>query len=263
MKTKNKIDIIRGEDKLVDDYLNELSHENIPDVYVFWEKKAKEISKFLENDLFDALYLATIADILYRKRKENLALLRHSKSTSKDYIGANDLSVFIEKYRNGDAVPLRIVIDYKTRFVKGDKDKPRDKEDFKTMDATTVTIEGKKLLKLLVDPSLKGSILELTSAFGTYERQPLFEPKSFPNTKAEFVAKHNKIAVAKIASFFALYPEIAEKQKKIYTMKVLVFINFLDSYEKYKKLAKEKNVKKVLAENEYYLQRYSDLTKVR
>jgi hypothetical protein len=147
--------------------------------------------------------------------------------------------------------------------VKGDKEKPRDEEDYKTMDATTVTVEGKKLLKLLVDPCLKESLQELTSAFGTYESQPLFEPKSFPNTKPEFIAKHNKIAAAKISSFFALYPELQEKQKKLYTMKVLVFIKFLDSHAKYKVQAKEKNVKKVLAENEYYLQRYSDLTKVR
>ena len=79
----------------------------------------------------------------------------------------------------------------------------------------------------------------------------------------EAIAKHNKTAATKIYSFFALYNEIIEKQKKIYTMKVLVFMDFLDSYDKYKKLALEKKIKKVLAENEYYLQRYTDLTKIR
>ena len=263
MKTEEKIDIIRKDDKFIDDYLNELLPDLIPYACAFWEKKAKEISVLLENDVIDALYLAAIADILFRKRKEDLELLKHSKSTSKDYLGAKDLSVFIQKYKNNDAVPIRIVLDYKTRFEKGDKNKPRDKEDYKTMDATTVTIEGKKLLKLLVDPCLKGTLQQLTHALGTYESQPLFEPKTFPNTKPEFIAKHNKIAVAKISSFFGLYPELTEKQKKLNTMKVLVFMKFLDSHEKYKKVANEKNVKKVLVENEYYLQRYTDLTKVR
>ena len=46
-------------------------------------------------------------------------------------------------------------------------------------------------------------------------------------------------------------------------MKMLVFIGFLDSYQKYKSNAKEKKIKKVLAENEYYLQRYTDLTTVK
>ena len=116
MKTEEKIDIIRKDDKLIDDYLNELLPDLIPYACAFWEKKAKEISELLENDLIDALYLAAIADILFRRRKENLAMLKYSKSTSKDYVGAKDLSVFIQKYKNNDAVPLRIVIDYKTRF---------------------------------------------------------------------------------------------------------------------------------------------------
>jgi hypothetical protein len=263
MKTEEKIDIIRKDDKFIDDYLNELLPDLIPYACAFWEKKAKEISELLENDLIDALYLAVIADILFRRRKENLVLLKHSKSTSKDYIGAKDLSVFIKKYKVDDAVPLRIVIDYKTRFEKGDKSIPRDEEDYKTMDATTVTISGKKLLKLLIDPCIKGTLQELTQVYGAYESAPLFEPKTFPNTKPEFIAKHNKIAAAKISSFFAIYPELPEKEKKLNTMKVLVFMKFLDSYEKYKRLANEKSVKKVLAENEYYLQRYTDLTKVR
>ena len=263
MKTKKHIDAIRKEDKLIDDYLNEYPNDLIPELYNFWEKKAKEISVFIDNHKIDALYLTIIADILRKRRKENLVHLKHSKSTSKDYIGSKDLSEFIKKYKNGDAVPLRIVIDYKTRFEKGDKNKPRKKEEFKTMDASTVTIEGEKLLKLLVDPCLKGTLQDLTSFFGTFERQPLYESKAFPNKKTEFIAKHNKTAATKIYSFFALYNEIIEKQKKIYTMKVLVFMDFLDSHDKYKKLAKEKKLKKVLAENEYYLQRYTDLTKVR
>ena len=263
MKTEEKIDIIRKDDKLIDEYLNELLPDLIPYACAFWEKKAKEISELLENDLIDLLYLAAIADILFRRRKENLAMLKYSKSTSKDYLGAKDLSVFIQKYKNNDAVPLRIVIDYKTRFEKGDKSKPRNEEDYKTMDATIVTISGKKLLKLLIDPCLKGTLQELTQVYGAYENSPLFEPKTFPNTKPEFIAKHNKIAAAKISSFFKIYPELPDKQKKLYTMKVLVFIKFLDSHEKYKRLAKDKGLTKVLVENEYYLQRYSDLTKVR
>ena len=46
-------------------------------------------------------------------------------------------------------------------------------------------------------------------------------------------------------------------------MKVLVVIRFLDSYEIYKKQAQEKMVKKILAENEYYLQRYNEFTRIR
>ena len=263
MKTKKHIDEIRKDDEFIDNYLNEFPDTLIPEFYNLWEKNAPKISKFIDNNIIDGFYLIAIADILIKKRKENLALLKHSNSTSKDYIGASDLSEFIKKYKNGDAVPIRIVIDYKTRFEKGDKNKPRKKEEFKTMDAKTVTIEGRKILKLLFDPYLKDNLQELAHVFGTYERQPLFEPKTFPNTKQEFIAKHNKAAVAKIFSFFNLYPELKEKQKKIHTMKVLVFMDFLDSHDKYKKVAKEKKLKKVLAENEYYLQRYTDLTKVR
>ena len=263
MKTKNKIDIIRKKDELIDDYLNEIPAQLLADLYTYWNKKAKEISEFLENDIINALYLAAIVDILFRKRKESRALLNHSKSTRKDYIGANDLSLFIKKYRKQDAIPLRIVIDYKTIYKKGDTSIPREDDDYDTMSSTTVTISGEKLLKLLIDPCLKGSLQELTQVFGTYERQPLFEPKTLPNTKAKFIAKHNKTAISKIDSFFALYPKLKEKQKKIFTMKMLVFIGFLDSYQKYKSNAKEKKLKKVLAENEYYLQRYTDLTTVK
>ncbi len=124
-------------------------------------------------------------------------------------------------------------------------------------------IEGKKLLKLLINEFCNTKIQDFANVFGSYERQPLFATNIFPNNKAKFIAKHNKIAAVQIFSFFSPYTELTARQKKIYTMKVLVFINFLDSYEKYKELKTKKNVKKVLAENEYYLQRFSDLTKSR
>ncbi len=258
-----RIDEIREEHKFIDEYLNELLPDQIESTFEFWKNKAEEISELLGNKVVNTLILAANADILYKKREEDLALLIHSKNTSNNYSGALDLSVFLSKYLNNDAVPLRIVIDYKTRFIKGDKNNPRDKEDLKTIGASSVTIEGKNLLNLLIKEFCKTQIQDFAHVFGSYERQPLFAANIFPNNKAKFIAKHNKIAAVQIFSFFSPYTEVTARQKKIYTMKVLVFINFLDSYEKYKELKTKKNVKKVLAENEYYLQRFSDLTKSR
>jgi hypothetical protein len=136
-----RIDEIRKEHKFIDEYLKELIPDQNESTLEFWNKKAEEISELLGNKVINTLILAANADILFKKREEDLALLIHSKNTSKNYLGALDLSVFLSKYLNNDAVPLRIVIDYKTRFIKGDKNNPRDKEDLKTIGASSVTIE--------------------------------------------------------------------------------------------------------------------------
>lgn len=96
--------------------------------------------------------------------------------------------------------------------------------------------------------------------YAGYINKPIFKPTEYPDRKADFIRKHNKIATQTLSPFFASYKTIPLKERKILTMRVLVFMKFLEPYEHYKKQTEEKS-KKALKEPGYYLQRYNEFTR--
>ncbi|MFN5416728.1 MAG: hypothetical protein ACK5B9_06690, partial [Flavobacteriia bacterium] len=71
------------------------------------------------------------------------------------------------------------------------------------------------------------------------------------------------VATKILTEFFEKYKTIPIKQRKVMVMKILVFMNFLNTYKIYKEEAEAKKVKRELAENEYYLQRYNEFMRSR
>lgn len=248
--------------EMVDDYLNQQHVSFIPKIYEGWLKISQEISELCNNESIDLLHLAAIVDILIRNKLFEKQMQQYDQK-SKQYKGAIDLTKFLKEYQNKNAVPVNITIDYKTLYEKTDKSKKRTADNFKEMAATTVVIDGRELIKLLMREIAKDNLIKLLDVFSEYEKKPLFEPNSFPKKQIGFIVKQRKIALTELSIYFEKYPSLIIKNKKIYSGKLLVYMGFLESYDEYKKKANDKKVKKVLAENEYYIQRYSDLMKVR
>ena len=224
-----------------------------------WLKKAKVFSNYLENSEIDSMELFAIADILHKKREEDIALLRYSRNAKKGYDDAKEFLQFLNEYTEGKIVLTGIRFDFKRVF---DKENNRKSvSDLKSGSSSSSRVKGNKMIEGILTTLLEGKIKEKTKVFESYKSTPMFKKDEYPNKKPEFIRKHNRIATKEISAFFDKYQEISIKQRKIYTMKVLVFIKFLDSHEKYLKHAIEKKVKRKLVENEYYLQRFTEFTR--
>ena len=109
----------------------------------------------------------------------------------------------------------------------------------------------------LINSILDNYIKEKTKVYASHINTPIFKPNEFPDRRADFIRKHNKIAAHALHPFFSSYKAIQLKERKILTMKVLVFMKFLEPYEQYKKQTEEKG-KKALKESGYNLQRYNE-----
>lgn len=248
--------------EMVDDYLNQQHVSFIPKIYEGWQTVSQEISEIIKTDNIDTLQIAAVVDVLIKNMHYESQMHRYDKK-SQQYKGALDLTKFLNEYQNKNAVPINIIIEYKTLYEKGVKTKKRSAEEYKKLPANTVNLEGRELIKLLMKNIALENLIKLTDVFSGYEKKPLFEFGSFPKKKIAFIVKQRKIALTELSTYFDLYSSIPLKIKKINCVKLLVYMGFLESYDEYKNKDRKKKLDKTLAENEYYLQRYSDIVKVR
>jgi len=256
MKNKIKIEKIRKKVPLIDGYLNGLTPDQIPEIYIHWIEISNKFNEFIDNDSIDKVSLSAIADVLCRKRKEDLALLKHSRKEKTDYKGAKEFRQLLNDYHEGKIVIASICFDYKKTHDKNNKRKKAS--DLKSDSATPFRFKGRKVIEGMINTLQVGQIDRQLKAFEDFETNPVFKKGEYPIKKSLFIAKYNRIATQEISDFLKKHKDISERDKKIYAMKTLVHIKFLDSYETYKKSAKAKKVVRIMTENEYYLQRYSE-----
>jgi hypothetical protein len=185
----------------------------------------------------------------------------HAVKIKNNYRGAEELKEFIEGYKNKEFVPNMISIDFKPLYKKGDKSKPLDKETFNSQSSTVLKIKGKQLIKFLMSQITAGTLDDTLKAYSGFIEKPPINIKDYPNKRIEFNAKHNKDAI-KILSQFFIDQKLPVRETKVATMKILVCLTFVKSYIDYKKEQRLKN-KTYRSEEEYYISRYTDLSKDR
>ncbi|MFN6038762.1 MAG: hypothetical protein ACK452_09880, partial [Bacteroidota bacterium] len=80
MKKELNIEKKLKKDKLIKEYFNEASPQIVYQFIDELPKKAESIARLIKNEQIDYLHLAAIADVLCKKRNEDLAMLRHSRN---------------------------------------------------------------------------------------------------------------------------------------------------------------------------------------
>jgi hypothetical protein len=259
---KNKIKAIREINPYIDNYLKECPNPEVAIDNLGLKDKAKGLSNHLENESIDYLHLALLAVVLKERRKEDLALLRYSKDEKKAYKGSKELQQLLNEFTKEKIRISSIRFDYKKLYDK--KGNEKSNKTLKTESSLSLSISGNVVInRLIAALLLDGKLNKELVALSNHENFPVFKKDEYPNRKAEFIRKHNRAAIKLLNLYFDAYNEIPDKQRKILAMKTLVVMKFLESYEKYKMHANAKNIKRILAENEYYLQRYSEFTRVR
>jgi hypothetical protein len=93
-----------------------------------------------------------------------------------------------------------------------------------------------------------------------FELYPPIDVSKYPAKKKDLMTLHAKNGSKILANFFSEY-NLEPKQVILLSMKTLAFIRFIEPYAIYLKEYVPNGRAKARAENEYYLQRYRDLTK--
>ena len=261
MKTLKQIKSILKKNRYINSYFNESTQEEILQRSSILIEKSRKFSGFLEKYKLDVLPLTFLAEVLRRRRNEDIALMTHSRNEKYGYEGANEFLKLLNDYTDGKIAISSIRFDFK-RLI-NNQGKNKSKNELKSESAISLSISSHKMIRGLLFSLLHGHAKEKVSVYASYLNLPLFKENKYPYRKAEFIRKHNRIATKELIKLLNTYKKIPLKEKKLIAMKVLVLIRFLDSYEIYKKRAQDKMVKKILAENEYYLQRYNEFTRIR
>jgi hypothetical protein len=248
------------EDPIIKDYYefaNPLLREHMTNKWVSFGNKLKDE---FEVDVINYKHLAAIADTLHTKRSEDKALYLHALKLKSDYVGASEFKKLLERIRNEEVLPFKISIDYKTLNKKGDKNSPRSDEDVKSNSAEKIVMSGFHIVKTLMDLMSDRKIENHLNSMEMFELYPPIDASKYPAKKKDLLTSHARNGSQILADFFSQY-NLEPKQVKLLSMKTLSLIGFIVPHEIYLKNYVPKGRAKARAENEYYLQRYTDLTK--
>ena len=252
---------------MIDDYLNQQHPNLISEAKNRWQQCSQEISVFIKHDDIDLLHLAAIVDVLRNNWKYEQQMYVYYKK-SQQYTGAIDLKKFLNEYQNKNAIPRKITIEFKTLYEKGDKSKKRTPDSFNKMNAGTVVVDGRELIKYLMKQIAQENSIKLIEYFSSFQTKPLSDDETYKKNKIKFRVSNQKLALYELINHFNLYQSIPVVNKKIYCIKLLIYIGLIDSYVEYKRKVELKNsvslkVEKIKDENTYYREKYTDLTKER
>jgi hypothetical protein len=204
--------------------------------------------------------LAALADALHTKRSDDKVLYQHALKLKKDYVGASEFRKLLELFRNEEVLPIKITIDYKTLYKKGDKNSPRIDDDVKTNSSEKTVMSGFHIVNALMNLISDRKIENYSNVMEMFELYPPIDVSKYPAKKKDLMTLHARNGSKILADFFSEY-NLEPKQVKLLTMKTLAFIGFIVPYAIYLKKHVPTGRAKARAENEYYLQRYTDLNK--
>ena len=258
--TTQQIDKKILEDSTVKDYYEFANPSLREHMTSKWVSVGNKLKDQFEVDGINYTHLAAIADTLHTKRSEDKVLYLHALKLKSDYVGASEFRKLLERLRNEEVLPFKISIDYKTLNKKGDKNSPRSDEDVKSNSAEKIVMSGFHIVKALIELISDRKIDNYLNVMEMFELYPPIDVSKYPTKKKDLLTLHARNGSQILADFFSQY-NLEPKQVKLLSMKTLALIGFIVPHEMYLKNYVPTGRAKARAENEYDLQRYTDLTK--
>ncbi|MGZ4040508.1 MAG: hypothetical protein ACXVNR_08105 [Bacteroidia bacterium] len=238
-----------------------------------WESSEEELHNDIGIDGIDYFQLAFLVTHKRLEMSRDSYRYQIRAFSYKQYRGTTEFMKLLKEYKDKEILPLKISFEFKELYKKRDKGKPYSKEEIETNHSKKVQLDALPLVNFIMDNiHFSDKDMYLIEQAMKDEKNPIPSGTKMAGIRTigdlkkgkrlkDVLSFHRKNACKDVSGFLEKY-NLPERQIKIATMKALVSLLLISDYRDYKNEKRSSN-KRIKTEEEYYLQRYTDIIKSR